>query len=486
MSVARNTGYNVIAALAPVAVSLATIPAQIHYLGEARYGILAIFALLLGYFGIFDLGISRAIAQRIAAVRGGDRGERGRIFWSGIAINLAMGGIGGVLVLPTAWWFFGTQMKAPAALHSEMLVAAGWLALAVPTGLLAQVLRGSLQAGERFAVLNLVSATGNVASQLLPLAAAICISPSLTLVLPVLFITRFATMLALGWAVVRQVLGGFRPEFDRARAKDLLSFGGWVAVSSFVGPLMTALDRVLIGSIISASAVSHYTVPYQLGERTLVLPAALTDAVFPRIAARDEDGARAMAAKALAVITAVITPIMVTGIIGLRVFLGLWISPAFSAQAGLAGSVLFAGFAFNAMGLAMYVSLQAGGKPRMVAIAHLIEVVPFLLVLWLGLQVWGLSGAAVASALRFGFDMLLLAWFAGLVRPALQLSLAPVVLLGAALAVGPWVELARPVGLAAGGAMIVLAGLFGLQRLAGLGLSPYGLVAAKLARRARA
>jgi hypothetical protein len=193
-----------------------------------------------------------------------------------------------------------------------------------------------------------------------------------------------------------------------------------------------------------------------------------------------------MAAKALAVITAVITPIMVTGIIGLRVFLGLWISPAFSAQAGLAGSVLFAGFAFNAMGLAMYVSLQAGGKPRMVAIAHLIEVVPFLLVLWLGLQVWGLSGAAVASALRFGFDMLLLAWFAGLVRPALQLSLAPVVLLGAALAVGPWVELARPVGLAAGGAIIVLAGLFGLQRLAGLGLSPYGLVAAKLARRARA
>ena len=420
----------------------------------------------------------------MAAVRGGNLIERREIFWTGVGINLAMGTVGAVVVLPVAWWFFGTQMKAPPELHPEMLVAAGWLALAVPTGLLAQVLRGALQAGERFAVLNLVSATGNDASQLLPLAAAIWWTPSLTLVLPVLFVTRFATMLALGWAVVRQVLGGFSPVFDRTRAKDLLSFGGWVAVSSFVSPLMTALDRVLIGSMISASAVSHYTVPYQLGERTLVLPGALTDAVFPRIAARDEDGAREMAAKALAVITAVITPIMVAGIVGLRIFLDLWISSAFAAEAGLAGSVLFAGFAFNAMGIAMYVSLQAGGKPRMVAIAHLIEVGPFLIVLWLGLQFWGLTGAAVASALRFGFDMVLLAWFAGLVRAALQLSLVPLLLLGGALAVGPWVQLNQPGGLAAGAGMIVVAGLFGLRRLSGLGLSPYGLVAAKLRRRA--
>jgi len=60
MSIVRHTGYNVAASLAPIVVSLATVPAQIHYLGEARFGVLAIFAILLGYFGVFDLGISRA------------------------------------------------------------------------------------------------------------------------------------------------------------------------------------------------------------------------------------------------------------------------------------------------------------------------------------------------------------------------------------------------------------------------------------------
>lgn len=486
MSVARNTGYNILASLAPVVVSLATVPAQIHYLGEARFGVLAIFALLLGYFGIFDLGISRAIAQRMAAVRDGNLNERRKIFWSGAAINIAMGAVGGILVLPTAWWFFGTQMKAPPELRQEMLVAAGWLALAVPTGLLTQVLRGALQAGERFAVLNLVSGIGNVASQLLPLAAAIWWTPSLTLVLPVLFLTRFVTLLALAWSVLHHVLGSFTPQFDRQRARDLLSFGGWVAVSSFVAPLMTAFDRVLIGSMISASAVSHYTVPYQLGERTLVLPIALTDAVFPRIAARDEAGARDMARRAMAVITAVMTPVMVSGIIGLKLFLSLWITPAFAAQSALAGSILFAGFYFNASGIAMYVCLQAGGKPRLVAIAHLIEVVPFLGMLWLGLHFWGLAGAAAASALRVTLDMLLLARFAGLVNAALRLSLIPTALLGTALAVGPSVELSSVRGLVMGAVVIAVASLFGLHRLHSEGFSLHALIATKLRRRAAA
>ncbi|MES2491747.1 MAG: flippase [Pseudomonadota bacterium] len=486
MTIARHTAYNLVASLAPVIVSLATIPAQIHYLGEARFGILAIFALLLGYFGIFDLGVSRAIAQRIAAVAGADLDERRTIFGSGLAINIAMGSVGGLVLLPLALWFFGTQMKAPPDLHGEMLVAAGWLAVAAPVGLLTQVLRGALQAGERFGPLNLIGAIGNVSSQLLPLAAAIWWTPSLTLVLPVLFLTRMVTLLAFGRVVLRDVLGGRRPRVDRTCARDLLSFGGWVALSGFVAPLMSAFDRVLIGSMIGARAISHYTVPYQLGERAMVLPIALTDAIFPRIAARDERGARDMARRALAVISAVMTPVMVTAIVCLKIFLSLWINPAFAQEAANVGAILFAGFCFNASGIALYVSLQAGGKPRMVAIAHLIEVLPFFAMLWLGLHFWGLAGAAAASALRVTLDMLLLAHFAGLGKFAFRLSLIPGLMLAAALVVGPSVELGSLGGLAAGAAVIALSCGFALLRLHSQGFSLPAFIAAKLRARAAA
>lgn len=424
MSIARHTSYNLAASLVPIAVSFCTVPLYIGIMGEARYGMMAIFALLLGYFGFFDFGLSRAVAQRIAAAKG-DLAQLREIFWTGAAANLLLGLIGGIAVLPAAWWYLGGQVRIEAELRPEMLAAAPWLALAVPVLLTTGMLRGALQGVQRFAELNLISATGAVFSQLATLWVAWAVAPSLAVVLPALFCTQLLLLAALLFAVARHVVQGWAVRFDRRRIGDLLSFGGWVAISSLVSPLMTMLDRFLIGSTFGSRHVAYYTVPFQLGERSVVIPLALGDALFPRIAAGDEAAARAIALRAMRVVSAVMTLLLATGILVLRPFLELYISPGFAQMAAPAGRVLFAGWAMNCYGLCCFVCLQAGGRPRLVAIAHLIEVVPFLALLAIGLHWWGIVGAAVAFGVRVAVDSLLLARFSGLLRETVALAAAP-------------------------------------------------------------
>ena len=58
-----------------------------------------------------------------------------------------------------------------------------------------------------------------------------------------------------------------------------------------------------------------------------------------------------------------------------------------------------------------YSQLQAQGRPNVTAHLHMIEIVPFLLCLWLLIQRAGLPGAALAWTLRVGADCLALLWF---------------------------------------------------------------------------
>ncbi|MET0179883.1 MAG: flippase, partial [Novosphingobium sp.] len=421
MSVARNSAYNLAAALIPAAVSLVVIPPYISALGEARYGVLALFTMLLGFFGLWDLGISSATAQRIAAA-GSNLAMRRDIFQSAVSVNLVLGVTGGLVLVPLAWVLFGHVFKIPPALRPELQATIGWLALGLPIMLLSEVYRGALMGSARFAEISVINIAGSMMSQLAPLAAALWISPRLTIILPVLYAVRVAMLGGYALIVRKHVTQGGRGTFDRSRARDLLSFGGWMTLSSLVGTVLLGVDRFLIGTVLGARAVSHYTVPFQLAERSMIVPGALGQALLPRLAAADDHEARGIAARGLWWLAALLTPGVATGILAVGPFLDWWLDSGFAEAATVPAQVLLIGFWFNGQAICCAVRLQAAGRPRLLAKAHLWEVLPYVAVLTGCLYVFGLWGAAAAFALRLAVDALLLGWFAGLLGEVLKLS----------------------------------------------------------------
>ena len=456
MSVKRNTLINTAGAIAPIAVSLVTVPLYLHRIGDARYGVLAIVWLLVAYFGVFDLGLSRATANQIAKLQNASASERERVFWNALALNAFFGLVGGIVLYAVAGLLFATLFKVPVLIKPELAPTLPWIALAIPVATISGVLTGTLEGRSRFATVNAIQVGGTILSQLVPLSVALLRGPSLTWLVPSAVLARLVSSVPLAWVTARAVPIS-RPQWpSRGTIRTLLGYGAWVAVTNLINPILDFADRLVIGATIGAKSVTYYTIPYSLATRVNILPGALSRTLFPVLSYKsDLDGLR-LATQAVRGLAAILTPIVIFGIVLMRPFLTIWVGADAANRSFGVGEIMLAGTWLSSLSFIPFAQLQGQSHPEVVARFHLLEAIPFLALLWVGLHIFGIAGAAGAWSVRISADAVLLFFAAGygfrLVR-----SLAPAFsLIVAACAVAIIFPFPSILGWAAGGLLFAL------------------------------
>uniref|UniRef100_E6QLI8 Putative Polysaccharide biosynthesis family protein n=1 Tax=mine drainage metagenome TaxID=410659 RepID=E6QLI8_9ZZZZ len=404
----QNTLYNLCGSLLSMAVALVTVPLFLHKIGTERYGVLAIIWLFIGYFGVFDLGLSRATANQIAKLR--DRRERADIFWTAILLNASIGVVGGVVLYFIGGLIFQYVFKMPTSMRASVVTMMPWLAASVPIATLTGVLTGVLEGCERFLLVNSLQVFGSILLQAVPLTVAFLHGPELGWLIAAAILTRMATTLPLVVGVLRTLPIG-RPRLPSKRwARVLFSYGAWITVSNFIVPFFGSLDKFMIGGISGLSSVTYYAVPERLARQASIFPGALARTLFPRLSAGHELDAKATAIRSLTALIAVLTPLTVFMVLGVRPFLAHWIDPRFSELAGPVGAVVSASVWINGLAFVPYALLEARGRPDLTAKFHLIEILPHVALLWFCLHRFGLIGGAWALVVVSTLDAFLLFW----------------------------------------------------------------------------
>jgi len=435
MSTQRHTVYNVVGAVLPMAVSLVTIPIYLELIGAERYGVLAITWLLLGYFVLFDFGLGRATAQRISALGGGRSEDSAHIFWTALIMNSGFGILGGITIFPIAVYFFKNVFVLETALSAELFGAIPWLILAVPLTTISGVLTGALQGRSQFLELNITLIAGSSLTQILPLIVAFYHAPDLIWLIPTVLLSKMLTMLVLFARCRRHVFSGYKIGVSKSIAIEMLRYGGWITLSSIISPLMVILDRFIIGAVLGAKAVAYYTIPFQLAERTTILSGSMAAALFPRLSAADTFERDRLLEVSIRSLAAISTPAMIVGFFLIEPFLSVWLGPDFATSTASTAQILLLGFWINGYGQLTFASLQAAGKPHITAIIHFIELVPYLLLLYFGLNFYGLQGVAIAFGLRTLADTILLSWFSGTFLHSFRTLRMPIILILSAFSV---------------------------------------------------
>lgn len=416
MSIKRNTLINLIGATAPMLISLMIVPLYLRLVGEARFGVLVLVWLFVGYFEFFDFGIGKATANHMARLRDAPPSEREAAFWTGALINGMLGLLGGLVLLVGGHYgvtgYFGDKLSGE--LNEEIRMALPWMAFAVPVGTVSAVGIAALEARERFLTLNTMQVLVTALIQLSPLLVAWWRGPALDGLIAATIISRIGANLPVFLACRRYVPLRGRPRFCKSLAAPLFRYGGWVTVTAVIGPILVSVDRLLIGSQIGLSAVAHYTVPYNLVTKLQILPASLLRTLFPRFSSLQWEECVPIARQAVFGLAAITLPLTVVAVIVMKPFLIMWIGAEFAEVAAPVGEVLLIGLWINSLAWVPAVMLQGQGRPAIVAKLHALEVIPYVAILWIGVAWAGLPGAAWAWVLRVAIDALLIFWASGL------------------------------------------------------------------------
>ncbi|MBI4502340.1 MAG: flippase [Gemmatimonadetes bacterium] len=397
---------------APFLIGLLAMPAIVRGLGTARFGLLGLCWVVVGYFSVLDLGLGRA-ATRFAADAVGRKAtaEIPGIIWSAVVVQLLAGTIGAVAVAALAPPVTHL-LHVPPELQSEAQSTFRVLALALPLVLIGVSFRGVLEASQRFDLVNLVSIPGSALNFLIPLGGALA-GWSLPDIMLVLVLGRGVTTLAYFLLAARLFPGLTRPLGTRLSAlRALLSFGAWITVSNVLSPLVDQLDRLLLGTFAGVDSVGFYTAPQEAVLRTRILPNALAATLFPEFTAQAAAGAAertrryyAIAIRSLAFLLGPVTLVLV--LLGPDI-LALWLGADFARASGTALRLLAVGAFANALAFVPFAYLHAANRPDLPAKFHIAELPGFLLLAWLLMPRFTVSGAGAAWAVRATADAALL------------------------------------------------------------------------------
>lgn len=413
MSLKRNSIWNLAGTGLPLLLGAITIPYLVKEAGVEAFGILTLIWALVGYFSLFDFGLGRALTQQVAASLAGRR-SRGvpQLVKSGLIFVLLTGAVGALLLAAMAYPLGHDWLKISPNLQSEATWSLLIAALGIPLTTTTTGMRGVMEAYEDFKTVNLLRIALGLANFGLPALSVWLAGPSLIYMVATLIAARILVLSAYWMCLNRKLPYRWYSVKPRKKTvKRLLSFGAWMTVSNIISPLMVTADRFVIAAVLGAGAVAYYTVPFEVLIRVLVLPGALTAALFPRLASmlkHDPGLAYALYTRSLQIIGPVLA--VVCGVIAVGSYWGLalWVSPAFAEESWLIASVLSLGILLNGIASVPFAMIQAAGDAKTTARLHIIEFILYVPLLLAALHLFGLVGAAIAWVCRVGLDLVLL------------------------------------------------------------------------------
>ncbi|MBA6335678.1 flippase [Colwellia sp. BRX8-7] len=400
MTLIKNSLWNMLPVIIPAAIALPSLGFLSRGLGLELFGVYTLIFALLGYSGVFDFGMSRAVTRAIAIKRD-DIQEVVTILSTSSIIVLVLS------IIPSSLLFFFTDnvvafFNISKSYVDEVNYSLKLLTFIIPIYIANIVLLSYFEGQERFKEFNLIRLTGNSLVSILPVIF-LFVGESFFSAFLGLLVGRIISFIIVLLYIYIEVNKNYYYVYDSRIASELIKFGGWISISNLIIPIMVYFDRFILASMSGAGVVALYSSPSELVSKMLAIPGAVSRALFPSSSYEmsiNKNTQAFMLTFILSVLMAL--PVMLFS----EWLLTVWLGSEFS-KASIVLKILCIGFIFSSMSQIPYCLLQAKGLSKVTTIAQLCQLFPYLILLYVLISKYAFVGAAVAWSVRMFADFII-------------------------------------------------------------------------------
>jgi O-antigen/teichoic acid export membrane protein len=398
--------WNVFGNMGPLVFGLIAIPYVYGHSTREYIGFLTLIWAAIGYTGLFDFGLSRALFY-FTSLGKTDRA----IDIQGVVVKSALFALGIAAIINAVLYLLKEQVAAGLSLESrDQLHSLVIISASLPIYLITNMIRSSLEGMELFRQANIFKFAAYLSLFACPALLIALGDKSLAHVCLLYAIVRLAAGLY-ALATLVPHLRERRGFADRTAVsmRKVLGFGGWATVSSTISPLMVYGDRFAIAYFNGAAAIAIYALLQELIGKTILLSASYVTAIQPKLSYLPPADAAALYARENRNVVLLSIGVYAGCLLVSPLFVSFWLDVSITEVAFLA-SIMSIGFMFNSMAQAPLAYLLARGQPRRVAGAHAVEALLYFPFLIGTAMQYGVAGAAVVGVLRQIFDYGILSW----------------------------------------------------------------------------
>lgn len=414
-NLARNTILNFVGQTFPLIVAFLAIPFIIRNLGTERFGILSLAWMIISYFSLFDMGLSRATTKLVAEIIASDDNNKlPAIVWTSISSLLLLGIASGLLLALLTPFLVKNFFNISAALSGEAKTTFLLLSLSIPLIVISTGLRGILEAGQHFGIVNMIFIPLNTMNFLAPIAGILLDFHLPGIVSLMVFAMLYASTACFFTCLHVYPILSKNKTFDKKLLRSLFSLSAWIAVGNFLGPIIMCLDRLIIAKLLTMSILAYYTTPYEIVTKIWVIPMSIVTTLFPAFSGIDASGNQTsvhyLFIRSLKYLIIILFPLILILVLFSETILTLWIDHQFAMHSSSVMKILAIGTFINSLGWIPATFLVALGRPDIQAKIVLFEFPIFIGLALLLIKNFGIEGAAMTWSLLMATNLLLVFW----------------------------------------------------------------------------